>query len=556
MLLGALAELVTIGAVVPFVTLLARPEMAAEPPVLQQAFAALGWRDPDALVLPMSLAFIMIVLLAAGVRLLLAYVSNRVIFGIGYDISVKLYRTILDQPYAYHIAQNTSEVIAGVNKAQLLVNSLLRPVMQGVVSLFMALGILSALLIVDAVVALIAGLTFVGLYWIVIRLFRIRLRKNSQIIATAQEKRVKCIQEGLGGIRDVILDGNQTHYVKTFAEVDDSLRNAQATNSFLSQAPRYVVELIGIVLIVGLALTLSLQPGGLIDALPILGALALGAARLLPLMQQLYKAWASFSGYFKVAEDVLCMLSLPCLHRQVSIRSELTFNHCLELRDINFCYAEGQSPVIQQLNVKIPKGVHVGIVGKTGSGKSTLMDIVMGLLEPSSGQLWVDGQVIGADKMAAWRAHIAHVPQHIYLADSSIAENIAFGEKPDQINIERVRHAAWQAQIADFIESHREGYKTRVGERGVQLSGGQRQRIGIARALYKSNCDVLVFDEASSALDVSTESAVMNSLSQLDKNLTVFIVTHRVQTLRQCDLILKLECGKLVVNRPGFSRRS
>lgn len=545
MLLGALAELVTIGAVVPFISLLARPEMAAELPVLQRLFTALGWRDPDALVVPMTVAFIAIVILATALRLLLTYVSNKVVYAIGHDLSVRLYGTILDQPYAYHIGQNTSEVIAGVNKAQMLLGSLLRPVLQGMISLLIGLGILAALLIVDAVTALTAGLVFVGLYWIIIRMFRAKLRKNSRIISTAQGTRIKSIQEGLGCIRDVILDANQSQYLQDFSRVDRQLRNAQATNVFLGQSPRYVVEMIGIALIVTLAFSLTLQPGGLVAALPVLGALALGAARLLPLIQQLYQAWASFSGNFSVVEDVLALLALPRAEHGKGTAPPLPFERKIELKNIGFTYDADLPAVVQDLNVEIPKSARVGIVGKTGSGKSTLMDIVMGLLPPTSGQLLVDDQVIDGGKMRAWQEHIAHVPQHIYLSDCSIAENIALGETRDQINMERVRKAAQRAQIADFIETRRQGYETRVGERGVQLSGGQRQRIGIARALYKA-VDILVLDEASSALDMATEAEVMEAINDLDPDLTVFIIAHRVQTLRECDLILRLEDGSLV----------
>ena len=546
MVIGSVAELVTIGAVVPFLTLLARPEMAADLPALQQLFTTLGWQNPDALVVPMTLAFLTIAVLSTAIRLVLTYTSNRVIYAIGYDLSVKLYGRILEQPYAYHIAQNTSLVIAGINKAQMLLGSLLRPLLQGLISMLMGLGILTALLVVDAVTALSAGILFAVLYWIVIRFFRGRLRRNSRVISRAQGSRVKCIQEGLGGIRDVILDGNQNHYVDTFSQVDRQLREAQASNAFLGQAPRYVVEMIGIGLIVGLAFMLTMQPGGLMSALPVLGALALGTARLLPLIQQLYNAWASFTGKFAVMEDVLALLDLPKdTHRKMR-DVHLPFEHFIELRDIRFTYSADLPAVIQELSAKIPKGSRVGIIGKTGSGKSTLTDIIMGLLRPTAGQLLVDGQVVDESRVPAWQAHIAHVPQHIYLSDSSIAENIALGESSEQIDMERVRQAARQAQIADFIETHRQGYDTRVGERGVQLSGGQRQRVGIARALYKSTADVLVFDEASSALDMATEAAVMEAVNQLDPNLTVFIIAHRVQTLRECDLILKLDEGRLV----------
>jgi len=545
MLIGALAELVTIGSVVPFISLLARPEMAADLPILQRAFSAAGWQDPDALVVPMTLSFLAIVVLATAVRLLLAYASNKLVFGIGHDISVRLYSTILDQPYAYHISRNSSELIGGITKAQLMLGTLLRPLMQGVVSFTAGLGIIVALLIVDAVTALSAGLVFVGLYWLIMGLFRNRLRQNSRTISSAQDSRIKAAQEGLGAIRDVILDANYAHYTRIFSREDRKLRGAQAVNAFLTQAPRFFVEMIGIGLIVGLAFTFTLRPGGLVGALPVLGALALGAVRLLPMIQQIYNAWASFSGNFGVLEDILALLNLPRQQRADMASTAIDFKHSIELQAIEFTYQSDLPPVIRDLSLRIPKGARIGIIGETGSGKSTLMDILMGLLEPSYGQFLVDGEPIRDSALRSWQSHIAHVPQHIYLTDSSIAENIALGEQPERIDMERVREAARQAQIAGFVESQRQGYKTRVGERGVQLSGGQRQRIGIARALYKL-ADVLVFDEASSALDMATETEVMKALDQLDHNLTVFIIAHRVQTLQNCDHLIKMEKGRVV----------
>lgn len=544
MLFGAVAELVTIGAVVPFISLLARPEAAAELPVLGELFSAIGWRDTQSLAFPMTLAFLGIVVVATFVRLVLTYASNRVIFGIGYDISVQLYRTILDQPYSYHIERNSSEVVSAVTKAQLLLGTLLRPLMQGLTAIAVGLGILVALLIVDAATALTAGLVFGGLYFIIISLFRNRLRTNSVTISRAQDLRVKSIQEGLGGIRDVILDASQRHYARIFAQADQRLRKAQATNAFLGQGPRYVVEMFGIMLIVGLAFTLSQQPDGLVAALPVLGALALGAVRLLPLIQQIYQGWASFSGNFGVLEDVLGLLDLP---RAAKLRQQverLPFESKIELRGIRFAYAAG-APVIQDLDLVIQKGSRVGIIGQTGSGKSTLIDLIMGLLEPTGGRILVDTQLLDQANRPRWQNRISHVPQHIYLADASVAENIALGVPVDQIDHERVRHAAGLAQVADFIENHRQDYDTRVGERGVQLSGGQRQRIGIARALYR-DADVLVFDEASSALDMETETAVMDAVGRLGRELTILIIAHRVQTLRECDMIVRLEEGRIV----------
>ncbi|QKK04070.1 MAG: ABC transporter ATP-binding protein [Pseudomonadota bacterium] len=545
MLAGSLAEIVTIGAVVPFISLMARPEMAADYPLLQGIFSALGWKNAESIVLPMAIAFVCVVLVATGIRLLLIYASNKLIFAIGHDIGVKLYRVILHQPYSYHISQNTSDVIGNVNKVQILLGAFLRPAMEGVIAVILSIAILAALLIVDASTALVAGVLFAAIYFGVIRLFRARLKRNSKIIAQTQSTRIRSVQEGLGGIRDVILDANQPHYAGEFARFDQQFRHAQAANAFLGQAPRFVVEAIGVALIVGLAYALSLQSGGLIAALPTLAALALGAQRLLPLVQKIYLAWAQYTGNFNVFEDVLAALNLPTRIPAGTPSASIPLEQEITLEGLHFRYTPTEPEVLADINLSIPKGSRVGIVGKTGSGKSTLMDILMGLLEPTSGKIKIDGKAIDQKNRTAWQAHISHVPQHIYLSDATIAENIALGIAPNAIDHDRVRRAARQAQIADFIETHRQGYETRVGERGIQLSGGQRQRIGIARALYKE-ADVLVFDEASSALDTQTETAVMDAIALLDSELTVFIIAHRVETLRECDLIIRMEQGRLV----------
>jgi len=544
MLAGSLSEIVTIGAVVPLISLMADPEMVLEYPLLQDAFAAFGWRQPDALVLPMSIAFVATLLFATGIRLLLTYASNKLVFAIGHDLGVRLYSRILQQPYAYYISRNTSEVVGDIAKVQIVLDSVLRPFMDGMISIILSTAILLALMIVDAVTALSAGLVFGMLYLLVIRLFQSRLRRNSQVIATAQGARVRAVQEGLGGIRDVILDGNQNHYTRTFSRLDRGFRNAQAANAFLSQVPRFVVEAIGVALMIALAYVLSMQAGRLVGALPVLAALALGAQRLLPLLQRIYYAWAQFSGNAQVLRDVLIRLALPVSKPASGKASVLGFTKAIELDRIGFRYGPDQPDVLADVSLTIPKGSRVGVVGRTGGGKSTLMDIVMGLLEPTQGKLSVDGVEIDAGNRRDWQRHIAHVPQHIYLSDASMAENIALGVRPEDIDYERVHRAAQQAQLAEFIESGRKGYETRVGERGVQLSGGQRQRIGIARALYKS-ADVLVFDEASSALDTDTETAVMKAVDNLDSELTLFIIAHRVQTLRICDVIMRLEHGRV-----------
>jgi ABC-type multidrug transport system fused ATPase/permease subunit len=301
------------------------------------------------------------------------------------------------------------------------------------------------------------------------------------------------------------------------------------------------------VLIAGLALMLSRGPGGLVEALPVLGALALGAQRLLPLMQSIYQGWAQVLGGRQLLDDVLGFLDLPVHDRDLPRApvTPLPFRRDLVLRDVNFRYGPDLPKVLDGVTLRIAKGERIGLIGKTGSGKSTLMDLIMGLLEPTTGELRVDGQLLHASSIRAWQAQIAHVPQAIYLADGTIAENIAFGLEPDRIDMDRVREASRQAEVASFVEGLAEKYDTLVGERGVRLSGGQRQRIGLARALYR-RASVLVLDEATSALDTETEAAVMESIRGLGREMTILIVAHRLSTVAMCDRVFRIEGHKAI----------
>lgn len=545
MLIGAVAELVTIGAVIPFVALLASPERAYEFELLQRLFATFGWTEPDALLVPMTLLFVAIVIVSAGLRLLLLWAKNRFTFGLGYDIGVGLYGKVLQQPYAWHIGRNTSQSIAAVNKVQMVVSGVLSPIMEAIIGGITGLAIVLLLLYIEPVVAISAAAIFGFFYLVVVRLMSLRLRTNSKIIAQAQTDRIKAVQEGLGGIRDVLLDANHPFYRQHYARVDLRLRTAQANNAFIGTAPRFIIEPIGICLIVALAFYLANTPGGLIAALPTLGALALGAQRLLPLLQQLYNGWARVMGHRQVFADVLEYTELPVPQYPSDAQvASIEFKRGLRLEDLRFRYCEEGPWVLNGINLTIPCGARVGIAGITGSGKTTLMDILMGLLDPVEGRMLVDATVVQPQNRRGWQKRVAHVPQFIFLADASMAENIAFGLPGDQIDMDKVRQAAQRAQIADFIESREKGYDARVGERGMQISGGQRQRIGIARALYK-NAEVLVFDEATSALDDDTERAVMSAIESLSKDLTIILIAHRITTLKTCDQIVVLRDGRV-----------
>jgi ABC-type multidrug transport system fused ATPase/permease subunit len=543
MLFSSVAELVSLGAIIPFLAAMTAPAKVYAHPAVAPFVDFMKIASPNQLLLPLAVVFSLAALVAAGLRMLLLWAGTRLAFSIGADISIGIYQRTLHQPYAVHVARNSSEVISGITtKSHAVIYGGLMPALQLASAVFTLVAIIAGLLTVDPQVALATLFGFGAVYGLLIGAARKRLAENGKRIAQESTRVLKCLQEGLGGIRDVLLDGSQPTYCKSYCEADLPLRRAQGNNQFISTSPRYAMEAIGLSMIAALAYYLVRQPEGIERALPVLGVLALGAQRLLPTLQQAYAAWAGIKGNQASVQDALALLEQPMPDSTTEGTGALTFDKTIRMQAITFAYQPTHPAVLKNLELTIRKGERVGIIGATGSGKSTLMDLLMGLLEPSGGRLEVDGQTIDSTTRRAWQSRIAHVPQAIYLADSSVEENIAFGVPRKEIDHARVVEAAQQAQIAELIESMPDGYRSQVGERGVRLSGGQRQRIGIARALYKQ-ADVIVFDEATSALDNETERTVMESIDTLKANLTVVIIAHRLSTLQKCDRIVELGEG-------------
>ncbi len=499
------------------------------------------------MVLPLTIAFAVTALLAGGVRLLVLWVGTRFAFATGAELSLDVYRRTLYQPYDTHIRRSSSEVIAGItSKVGGTMLGVLLPSVMFTSSAMIAVAIVIALLVIDPAAALISAVGFGASYGLVTWLTGRTLRRNSQLITHEYTEVVKALQEGLGGIRDVLLDGTQPYYCDAYRRAEQSLRRAQGSNVYIGQSPRPLIESFGMVLIAAVAYGLTLRAEGISAALPVLAALALGAQRLLPALQQAYAAWASIAGSRGVLDDTVRFLDQPLPPEILQPEPPaLEFERSIELAGIRFRYSADGPWVIDGLNLAIPRGTRVGFVGSTGGGKSTTLDVFMGLLSPTEGEIRVDDETLRGRRIRAWQRAIAHVPQSIYLADASMAENIAFGVARTAIDMERVRRAARQAQIADFIETRPRGYDDVVGERGIRLSGGQRQRIGIARALYKQ-ARVLVLDEATSSLDTVTERSVMDAIEGLDRELTVLVIAHRLSTVMRCDTIVQLERGRIV----------
>jgi ATP-binding cassette subfamily B protein len=533
--------MLSLGAVIPFLGVLANPQSVFDSRYLEIPISYLGITEPSQLVLPITFLFVLLTILSAGFRLIALWMLTRISQQAGADLSIKIYRNTLFQDYAVHVARNSSEVINGIIvKTNTVTKGVITPTLSLISTLIMMIGIVAVLLLVNIFVTLTAFFSFGLLYLLVMHLTRKNLSTNSARIASKSDLMVKTLQEGLEGIREVLLNSNQLFYVKLYRDADLIMRQATWRNEMIYSSPRFIMEASGIAIVALFAYFATLQFGGINEFLPILGVFVLGAQKLLPAIQKAYASYSRIKGAAYSLEDVIDLLDQPLpKYANFSANLPVPFTQSIELKNLSFRYSHQSPWVLKNLNFKIPKGSVVGIIGSTGCGKSTIIDLIMGLLPLTNGELTVDGVPIDNENKREWQANISCVPQDIYLSDGTIKENIAFGLPKEQINFSKVKIAAQKAQIAELIESWDDQFETMVGERGMRLSGGQRQRIGVARALY-SESNVLILDEATSALDNETELAVMNSINTFNKDITVIIIAHRLTTLKKCDMILEL----------------
>ncbi len=549
MIISGFAEISTLLSVIPFLNVLTDSKSFYNTPYIKSIALILGINEPNQLLLPATALFLTAIILSAFIRLFTLWLNNRTSALIGGDLSCNIYKRTLYKPYAFHIGNSSSKLISTTNNEIDSTAAAIRLVLDMLASTIIFLGIIIGLYIINWKVASSSVLIFIISYLFFGNLSRARLAKNGKLIKDLQVDKIKALQEGLGSIRDVILNQDQDYFIYLYKRSELSLRNILAQNIFISSSPRYVLEAFGIATIIIIALGLSLLSSSTnSQIISLLGTLALGAQRLLPSMQQIYNGWAVIKGSSASVENVLNSLKKPIENYSDFKGNQIKFDDNFVAKNINFKYKSDNNFSIENISLEIKKGEMIGIIGTTGSGKSTLLDILMGLLEPTSGSLFVDELEIShkynLERLYAWRKKIAHVPQSIYLADSSIAENIAFGCNEENINMSKVNEAAKKARISGYIESLPQGYKTFVGERGISLSGGQIQRIAIARAFYR-DCEILIFDEATSALDNNTEKEIIKEIRSLNSNLTTIMVAHRLSTLTDSDRIIIVENGKI-----------
>ena len=551
MVFSAFAEIISIGLIVPFLSAITNPSVIFESDMIQPVLSFFSVESDYSLIVFLTFAFCIAAITSAGLRLTTLWMQTRFCYSIGAYLSSQIYKNSLYQSYSVHLSRNSSEFISTiVSKTSASTSFAILPSLNILSSSFVLLAIILTLVLIHPVIALTSFALFAFLYGGVILLTRKKLDSDSEKISYEQDQVIKILQEGFGSIRDILVSNTQEVYLEAYSLSFNRLQRAWSNVEIIKGIPRYVIEALSVIAISLLALFFYSQPNGVIGAIPILGAMALGAQRMLPILQLLYSSFSSLRAGYASLSDVLELLAEPS--NEILIKSsnkEISFKNKIRIENLQFKYSPDGPMILDGIDLEIPKGSMIGIIGTTGSGKSTLIDIVMGLLQPSAGKFIVDDAIITETNKLGWQSVIAHVPQAIFLADISIAENIALGTSADEIDYDLVEDAARQAQIHKSIMSWSDGYSTIVGERGVRISGGQRQRIGIARALYKK-ASVIILDEATSALDSETEVSVMQSIVSSNEDLTFLIVAHRLKTLQGCTKIIELSEGK--ISRQGL----
>ena len=543
MVMASIMEGATIAASIPFLEMMTNREILSNYTQYVNLKKYFGELNESNIQVIITVIFSAAVIMSAALRLFFLWLLTKISFETGVDLSVEIYEKTLFAEYLDHIERNSSEIVTAVySKATDLVYLLIMPFLNIIASSVILIAITGSLMIVNLKFTVMAFTGLVLIYFIVQKITQNKLDRNSEDMSIYSVKVIQTLQEGMGAIRDVIIGNKHQTYIKKYQRNVIPLRRAQASNSFIGGAPRYLAESIAITFIALMALYYT-RNENIENTLPLIGALALGAQRMLPLAQQIFGSIAAIRGGKKSLEDALDLLEKNYLNeRRENGEKEIIFNNIIEIKSLEYNYPNREIKIFNKLSLSIHKGEIFGIIGKSGGGKSTLLDILMGLIFAKAGKVLVDGKEINTSNVTKWYQKISHVPQKIFLIDGTIEENIIFdevvlGEKVDYKLLKKVCEIS---ALSELIESLPNGLKTNIGEGGAKLSGGQKQRIGIARALYRTS-EILILDEATSALDTMTEKFILNGIKNHKKDITVIMVTHRMETLKWCDTVFNLD---------------
>lgn len=548
MSLSSFAEIISIGAIAPFLATITSPNYIFNHELMRPINTYFNITNPKELLLPLTFFFSISILVTAFFRVSLIWLQTQTIHIINADISSSMYKRVIYQNYEKHFLRNSSEIIAAiVTKSNALLANLLHPVLAIINAILMIIMTLSLIIMVDPLAFLIFPI-LVFIYILILLLMKKRLSKYSNIINYESGHIIKIIQESLGTIRDIIIDRTQNVYMKIFDNAEFRNQNAQSKIKIISGMPRLLIEPVGMIIIISLSYYYVKTQENPFVVIPFLGMLALGAQRTLPVIQNAYSSISAIRGGHNLVEEALELLNLKLPDLDTSSEKSynpLVFKNHIKLSNLEYKYPSENRVVIKNLDLTIKKGERIGIIGPTGCGKSTLLDLILGLLRPTSGDIFIDNTKVNSKNILYWHLNLAHIPQEVYISDNTIYENIALGIDHSEIDKDLVHHSAEKAKINTSILSMKHGFNTIVGENGSFLSGGQRQRIGIARALYKK-ANVLLLDEATSALDENTEKDVLEEICSSSRDFTVIMITHRLSSLESFDKVALIEDGRIL----------
>lgn len=549
LLFMAIFEVVSLISIIPFMALVGNSEILSEPGLLNELFQYSQVAEANTFLIFLAGSVLLIILTSSLFSMYctwrLAMFGNRV----GADLSNRLFTFYMQQSWPFHANGNSTNLITKIaHEGHRLTYSVINPLLNLNAKFISILFIATALFIFNPVFALMGILVFGMAYYLIFNLAKFYLDRNGKNLSKDTQLRFRLMSEGFGGIKESLLLGRQPIFTKRFSEVSNNIAYSMGNNQTLTNVPRYFIELVVLSAIIILILFLLINNHQ--NIITTISVYALAALKLLPGFQQVYTSTsvirANLAAFEALEEDLIASQSTNLATNNINIKNaKIQFSDTISFHSVSFAYQRQSSKVLDNLNLIINKNTSVGIVGHSGSGKSTLVDLLLGLLEPSEGKILIDNKMLNNSNMRSWQNRLGYVSQSIYLADTSIKENIAFGLPLSDIDDEMIERSMTLAQLTDFVASLPDGHNTLVGERGVQLSGGQRQRIGIARALY-ADADVLILDEATSSLDGLTEKAIMDSVNNFAGKKTIIMIAHRLATVRECDLICLVDNGKII----------
>jgi len=550
MLIMALLDMIGVASIVPFMAVLTNPSIVETNLILNKMFQAshiFGVENNQQFLFALGILLFILLVTSLLFKAITSYKQMQFVAMRQYSIGKRLVEGYLQQPYSWFLSRHSADLGKTIlSEVGHVVGGGMNPLMEGIAKSMVAIAIIVLLFLTDPKLTLIVTLAFIAAYGIIYKFSKNFLNRIGKENLKNNQLRYTAVSEAFGAAKEVKVGGLEQIYIKRFSNPTKIFLQNHAFSQIVTLLPRFALEAIAFGGIILMILYLMKQSGSFSNVLPIISLYVFAGYRLMPAIQSIYGCFSrvTFVGpsLDKLIDDIKNLKTSNPNQDQ----SVLPFNKTITLKNVHYNYPNSSRTALDSINLNIDAKSTVGIVGVTGSGKTTIADIILGLLEAQKGVLEVDGLVITSQNSRAWQRSIGYVPQHIYLSDDTVAANIAFGVDPKEIDIAAVEKSSKIANLHDFvIDELPKQYQTTIGERGVRLSGGQRQRIGIARALYH-NPQLLILDEATSALDYLTEQAVMDAINNLDKNITIILVAHRLNTVKNCDVIFKFEKGRLI----------